>query len=102
MGFISASPTRLPAIGMGGQVKPIILKECDFPKVIPEKWCSQCRKYKVVDEFYSNKARDDGLGVYCKKCSNRNRVARYRKKRLPPKHQLLDDEDKRGTKKPVK
>ena len=32
------------------------------------KRCSRCGEEKPVEEFYKNKARYDGLDVYCKKC----------------------------------
>lgn len=32
--------------------------------------CSRCRKKFSIDQFYSNKARQDGLDVYCKSCRN--------------------------------
>lgn len=54
--------------------KTIIVPEAERVK---EKWCSQCRKYRIVpDEWYENRRRDDGLGAQCKWCDTRNRTIR--------------------------
>lgn len=36
----------------------------------PTKRCTKCRETKPVEEFYSDKSREDGLGVNCKECKN--------------------------------
>ncbi len=35
------------------------------------KECRRCKEVKPLTDFYKNKANKDGLGTYCKPCSNR-------------------------------
>ena len=35
------------------------------------KECKKCKEVKPLTDFYKNKANKDGLGSYCKPCSNR-------------------------------
>jgi len=51
------------------------------PPRMPEKWCSQCRKFHpaTLDSFYSNKYKPDGLSEECKKCNNAARAGRLKK-----------------------
>ena len=37
-------------------------------KVMDEKKCSQCRKWKKLSEYGKNKAHKDGLGNWCRSC----------------------------------
>ena len=51
-----------------------------------EKYCSMCSENKPVDQFFKNKARSDGVAVYCKLCTkeyarkNNKRVNAYNRK----------------------
>jgi len=46
---------------------------------VTSKKCYDCSKVLPVSEFYKNSAREDGLGVYCKKCEYA-RQKKYRAK----------------------
>lgn len=39
--------------------------------MVTDKYCSSCKQYKPVEEFYKNKRTADGLNNYCKSCKKR-------------------------------
>ena len=43
------------------------------------KICVKCNEVKDFSEFYKNKARSDGLTIYCKTCSKQNVKETYRR-----------------------
>jgi hypothetical protein len=45
-------------------------------KGVKQKRCTKCKSWKEESEFYKNRARKDGLTIYCKGC-----VAAYHRKR---------------------
>jgi hypothetical protein len=51
-----------------------------------QKKCANCETIKEKAEFYKNKARPDGLDVYCKECSKAKRKARMATKEGKAKH----------------
>lgn len=46
--------------------------------MLKTKYCPQCKCDKSISEFYSNRARPDGLHAYCKPCNSLRCVARER------------------------
>jgi uncharacterized Zn finger protein (UPF0148 family) len=40
------------------------------PQTLLEKHCPICDETKTIDKFHKNKARKDGLSVYCSNCTN--------------------------------
>jgi len=50
------------------------------PDDFKSKWCAQCRHWKPLDAFYSNRSRYDGRASECKDCDNKNRRNRDRKR----------------------
>ena len=42
------------------------------------KKCTKCEVDKPLTDFYNNKANKDGLGSYCKPCSNSKSLAWYK------------------------
>ncbi len=55
----------------------------------PEKWCPQCRKYWLLEEFSNNGSRYDGHQSECKRCQN----ATNTRKRLAAHNLLLAESD---------
>ena len=46
------------------------------------KKCKQCGKLKSKDNFYNDKSNNEGLYIYCKKCSAKNHKEYYLKNRF--------------------
>jgi len=47
------------------------------------KSCAGCKEKSIsVNEFYKNKTTEDGLSIYCKKCTKLNAKKYYQKKLL--------------------
>jgi len=44
-----------------------------------EKYCKQCKKWKILLEFGKNKNSKDGLTYKCKECRNFNQTENYLK-----------------------
>lgn len=40
----------------------------------PAKWCSRCKSYKQVDEFYLDKSNGSGYAALCRECSTKIRT----------------------------
>lgn len=57
------------------------MKCSSTPGSTQQKKCGRCGETKTTDEFYSNKARYDGYGNYCKMCSNLATLENYRDNR---------------------
>ncbi len=34
------------------------------------KWCPSCESYLAIDDFVRNRSATDGIGAYCRPCSN--------------------------------
>tara|TARA_R110000851_G_scaffold323179_1_gene489663 strand:+ start:253 stop:948 length:696 start_codon:yes stop_codon:yes gene_type:complete len=43
-----------------------------------DKYCARCKEVKPRTEYYKNKRRHDGLGVYCKPCEKEKRQQRLK------------------------
>jgi hypothetical protein len=52
-------------------------------KGIKLKRCTKCKRWKEVSEFNKDRARKDGLKVYCKGCNNSYALKRRRKNKKP-------------------
>lgn len=58
------------------------------------KYCPQCREYKAHAEFYTDKARRDGLSGWCRVCKSarnapRARLASYHNRHDPDKREAF-------------
>ena len=48
---------------------------------VKHKRCTKCMRWKEVSEFSKDRARKDGLKIYCKGCNNEYALKRRRKNR---------------------
>jgi 5-methylcytosine-specific restriction endonuclease McrA len=44
------------------------------------KWCSKCERWVPLENWYKNRAHEDGLATYCKSCDKAASVERRRKR----------------------
>jgi len=51
----------------------VVVPDAEFEE---EKWCPSCEQYVALSNWYSNSARYDGVGTFCKLCDNKKRKAR--------------------------
>jgi hypothetical protein len=62
-------------------------------KGVKLKRCTKCKRWKELSEFNKDRARKDGLKVYCKSCNN-TYVLRRRRKNKKPVREYLRYEDR--------
>lgn len=65
---------------IGGQSKSKTFEGLDFEE-LDDKYCSRCRRFKPLTEFYPNASRSNGLSSYCKPCDNAYRREKFEQKR---------------------
>jgi len=61
-------------------------------KGVKLKRCTKCRRWKELSDFNKDRARKDGLKVYCKRCNNAYALKRYRQNKKPVRDYLRYEE----------
>ncbi len=62
---------RVPAARSAGILVPVY-----DDTQITHKFCYQCRKWKIYDDFNRNRSRGDGRCSECRECEGANKAAR--------------------------
>ena len=62
------------------------------------KFCSKCKKEKLLTEFHKEKLKKDGLGIWCKSCRRKDKKKYYKQNRnYHNSYQLKYQKERRKT-----